>query len=264
LPSGCFDTHNLRIYSDVKSRDMPVFFITSACVNGHRLIVTGPLVQHLRGSLRVKVGELFWFGDQNRRRYQVRLDEVELKRITGEIVDVCSEPMNRAVIVTMAHAVIKSHRMSWMFQKTTELGVTHLVPLVTDRTVVQAKVSQYEQMVERWHRIALEAAQQTERWDIPIIHRPTKLNAFLDGSVHSDMKLLLWEKETEQRLSSVLRGKSRPTQVSLLVGPEGGFTEMEVVAAKDCGYQAVTLGPRMLRSETAAVAALSVIQSEFE
>ena len=151
-----------------------------------------------------------------------------------------------------------------MFQKTTELGVTHLVPLVTDRTVVQAKVSQYEQMVERWHRIALEAAQQTERWDIPIIHRPTKLNAFLDGSVHSDMKLLLWEKETEQRLSSVLRGKSRPTQGSLLVGPEGGFTEMEVVAAKDCGYQAVTLGPRMLRSETAAVAALSVIQSEFE
>tara|TARA_B100000315_G_scaffold45852_2_gene40662 strand:- start:9417 stop:10148 length:732 start_codon:yes stop_codon:yes gene_type:complete len=243
---------------------MPVFFITSDCVNDHRLIVTGPLVQHLRGSLRVKVGESVWFGDQNRRRYQVLLDEVELKRIAGEIVDVCSEPTNHAVAVTIAHAVIKASRMSWMLQKTTELGVAHLVPLVTGHTVVQAKVSQYEQMVARWHRIALEASQQTERWDVPIIHRPTNLNIFLKQSVHYDVKLLLWENETERSLASVLRGEQRPTQVSLLVGPEGGFTEMEVVAARDCGYQTVTLGSRVLRSETAAIAALSVIQSEFE
>ncbi len=243
---------------------MPVFFITSECIQDNRLIVTGPLVQHLRGSLRVKAGELFWFGDQNRYRYQVRLDEVALKRITGDIVDVCTEPTNRTVHVTVAHAVIKAHRMSWMLQKTTELGVTHLVPLVTDRTVVHTKVSQYKQIVERWHRIALEAAQQAERWDVPTIHHPTKLNTFLDESVRYDIKLLLWEKEMEQRLPMVLRGGPRPTQISILVGPEGGFTDQEVDAAKRCGYQAVTLGPRTLRSETSALAALSVIQAEFD
>ena len=243
---------------------MPVFFITSDCIHDHRLIVTGPLVQHLRGSLRVKAGEVFWCGDPTRRRYQVRLDEVVLKRIAGDIVDVRTEPQNCAVRVTMAHAVIKAHRMSWMLQKSTELGVTHFAPLVTDRTVVHAKVSQYKQMVERWHRIALEAAQQAERWDVPTIHRPAKLDTFLDESVHYDVKLLLWEKETEQRLPTVLRGGPRPTQISILVGPEGGLTDQEVDAAKRCGYQAVTLGPRTLRSETSALAALSVIQSEFE
>ncbi len=243
---------------------MSVFFISSDCVHERRLIVTGPLVQHLRGSLRVKAGELLWFGDQNRCRYQVRLDEVALTRITGKVVDVCTEPTNSSVHVTVAHAVVKAHRMSWMLQKTTELGMTQLVPLITDRTVVHAKVSQHKQMVERWHRIALEAAQQAERWDVPTIHRPTKLSTFLDESVHYDVKLLLWEKETELRLPTVLRGGPRPTQISILVGPEGGFTDQEVDAAKRCGYQTVTLGPRTLRSETSALAALSVIQSEFD
>jgi 16S rRNA (uracil1498-N3)-methyltransferase len=212
----------------------------------------------------VKAGEVFWFGDQNRRRYQVRLDDVALKRITGDIVDVCTAPESRAVHVTVVHAVIKAHRMSWMLQKTTELGVTQLVPLITDRTVVHAKASHYTQMVERWQRIALEAAQQAERWDVPTIHRPMELHAFLGESVQYDVKLLLWEKETDQRLSTVLRGGPRPTRISVLVGPEGGFTDQEVDAVKRCGYQAVTLGPRTLRSETSALAALSVIQSEFE
>ena len=242
---------------------MPVFFITSECIQDSRLIVTGPLVQHLRGSLRVKTGEVFWFGDENRRRYQVRLDEVALKRIAGDILDVRTEPKRSAVHVTVAHAVIKAHRMSWMLQKATELGVADVVPLVTERTVVHAKTSQHKQMVERWQRIALEAAQQTERWDIPTIYPPTALHSFLDKSVDDDLKLLLWENETEQRLPTVLRGGPRPSHISFLVGPEGGFTDQEAEAAKRCGYQAVTLGPRLLRSETAALAALSVIQSEF-
>ena len=159
-------------------------------------MVAGPLVQHLRGSLRVKMGEMLWFGDQHRRRYQVRLDSIELNRITGDIVDVCVEPKNSAVPVTVAHAMIKAHRMSWMFQKTTELGVTDVVPLITDRTVVHAKASQHKQMIARWQRIALEAAQQTERWDIPTVYPPRALNSFLDGSVDNDLKLLLWEKKS--------------------------------------------------------------------
>ena len=242
---------------------MPVFFITSDCIQNNRLMVTGPLVQHLRGSLRVKPGELLWFGDQNRRRYQVRLDEVALKSLAGDIVDVSTEQQNHGVHVTVAHALIKAHRMSWMLQKTTELGVADVVPLITERTGVHAKASQYKQMVERWQRIALEAAQQTERWDIPTIHPPTALNRFLDGSVDDGLKLLLWENEAEQHLPTVLRGGPRPSHISFLVGPEGGFTAQEADAAKRCGYQAVTLGPRLLRSETAALAALSVIQSEF-
>ena len=242
---------------------MPVFFITPDCVHDDRLIVTGSLVQHLRGSLRAKVGEVFWFGDPDRRRYQVKLEEVASKRIVGEIVDVRAEPENNAVHVTVAHAMIKPHRMSWMLQKTTELGMTLLVPLITERTVVHAKASQYAQMVERWHRIALEAAQQAERWDVPTIHHPMELQAFLHRPSHDDLKLLLSENETEQRIPSVLRGGPRPTQVCILVGPEGGFTNAEVTAATRCAYQSVTMGPLTLRSETSALAALSVIQSEL-
>lgn len=244
---------------------MPVFFITSDCVCDNRLIVTGPLVRHLRGGLRAKVGEVWWFSDENRRRYQVRLDDVTSERIAGEVVDVHAAPEGMAVQVTLAHAVIRAHRMSWVLQKMTELGTAHFVPLVTDRTVVRAKgTSRHPWPVERWSRIAREAAQQAGRWDVPTIHHPMDLRAFLDASVQDDVKLVLWEQETQQRLAGVLRNGPRPTRINVLVGPEGGFTDAEASAAERCGYQAVTLGPRILRSETAALAALSVIQSEFE
>ncbi len=242
---------------------MPVFFITPECVHHERLVVTGQLVRHLQASLRVQVGQALWFGDQHQSRYHVRLDEVTTKRVAGEIIDVRTRPETHGVQVTLACAMIKAHRMSWMLQKMTELGVADFVPLLTERTVVQAKAVQYSRVKERWQRIVFEAAQQSERWDVPCLHPPARLNAFLDECEHGDLNLFLWEDEVILRMSHAMRLGTSPKTISILVGPEGGFTTSEVDAAKARGYRPVTLGAQTLRSETAALAALSVVQSEF-
>jgi len=242
---------------------MPVFFISKDSLDDNRLVVVGPLVQHLRGSLRAKVGELFLFADSNYRRYRVCLDEVSQKRIVGHVVDTLTKPNNNFVRTTLAHALIKPHRMAWMFQKAVELGVNSFIPLITKQTSLQVRVTQYPHLLERWRRIVFEAAQQSERWEIPTILPPTTLDKFLKENSDFDLKLLLWENEKEQRFSKVFRSKTSPANICVLVGPEGGFTDAEIEAAKSHGYYPVTMGSCTLRSETAALASLSVIQAEF-
>lgn len=237
---------------------MPVFFIPSSHIRGDMLSVTGPLLDHLRKSLRVKVGEELTIGDERRTRYRIRIASFTSRELRGRILDRHTGPPQDHPAVILAQALIKGERMDWVVQKATELGVAAIVPLVTDRVIVRPRPERIESQQERWRRIALEAAQQSERWDVPMIERPTALALWV-REIHAASKLFLAERSQGNSLTRVELPKGRETQIVCCIGPEGGWTEQEQAVLSAAEFTAVGLGPGILRAETAAIAALAIL-----
>jgi 16S rRNA (uracil1498-N3)-methyltransferase len=153
--------------------------------------------------------------------------------------------------------------MEWAIQKATELGVARLVPLLTARTVVRPKAGQANRLRTRWQRIALEAAQQSMRWDIPTVMEPVSFDTWCADPGQDACRWLLWEEPGRTLLRNRLRGQPRPDSVTLAIGPEGGFDASEVELAKRHGFEVVSLGDHILRTESAVLAALAIVQYEW-
>ncbi len=180
------------------------------------------------------------------------------------LVEVEADP---ALPVTLVMAVYKFDRMEWALEKATELGVGAVAPVIARRTEKHLAAAA-EKRVERWRRIVHEAAQQARRSDVPVIHTPVPLAAFVKGT-SSAARIVLAEQERTTTLRSALdealaaAGAEMPA-LEVAIGPEGGWAPEEEALFDANGWRAVSLGPRILRAETAALAALAVIASCFE
>lgn len=218
--------------------------------------LSGTTAQHLVRVLRAQAGMEFDIvaGDRVRRGAIVEIKSTCVDFVLGDEVD--AEP---ALPVTLLLAVFKFDRMEWAIEKATELGVERIVPLLARRTekhLAQAAVSR----VERWRRIAREAAQQSRRSDTMVVSDPISVsNAVKDEPQES--RLLLAEREQVTSLRQGIEEGDRAglNRLRLAVGPEGGWTiEEEALFAAE-GWKAASLGPRILRAETAAIAAVSLV-----
>jgi 16S rRNA (uracil1498-N3)-methyltransferase len=187
-------------------------------------------------------------------------DEVRFNLVT----EVEADP---ALPVTLAIAVYKFDRMEWAIEKATELGVFAVAPMIAQRTekhLAQAA----EKRAERWRRIALEAAQQSRRSDVPVIHNPASLAERVRAASKS-VRIVLAEQERTTTLRRLIEeaveaaGEEMPA-LEIAIGPEGGWAPAEEALFDANGWRAATLGPRILRAETAAIAALSVVASFLE
>lgn len=239
---------------------MPHFFISSKNIEGKKVIITGPLVRHLKGALRMKPGEMVHLVDEKMSGYHVVLEELGKKEIKGEIIGRDERRVGN-LAVTLAQSIIKGKRMDLIVQKATELGVMEIIPITSERSIVKPTVSSGMANVRRWQKIAEEASQQSNRWDIPSVLAPVPLLDYLDSAHQFDLAIILWEKEDRRTMKEILKRGGR--RIGLLVGPEGGFTEGEVNRARENGFIPVTLGQGTLRSETAAIAAISIVQYEI-
>ncbi len=242
---------------------MPVFFIERGTVQGETVSISGPLARHLKGSLRIHPGENVWLAEAGGPRYEVRITAADRDRLTGQVLSEIPPPPPRLPRITVGVALIKGEGMEWAIQKATELGASRLVPLITARTVVRPQAARAGQQTRRWQRIALEAAQQSMRWDVPIVAEPVSFEAWCAASDKSACRLLLWEKPQGTLLRDRLRGQPRPEAVALAIGPEGGFEPHEIEQAAQNGFEVVSLGSRILRSESAVLAALAIVQYEW-
>lgn len=159
--------------------------------------------------------------------------------------------------ITLLVAVAKGERMDWIVQKTTELGVGCIIPVLSERVVVRLNDAAGEAKRRRWQTIAQEAARQCRRADVPALHGPLPLQAALAQA--GGNKLLLWEDAHGVSLRQAVDARDR--EVTLLVGPEGGFSPREAGDAIASGFADVSLGPRILRAETAAMVAVALVQA---
>lgn len=241
---------------------MPVFFIADPLITHGTLTITGPLLDHLRKSLRVTVGEKLWVGDDRRRRYFIHVTTMTSRELQGRVLEEREAPLRLHPSVMLAQAILKGDRMDWVIQKATELGVASLVPIISERVIARPRIERLGHQQERWQRIAFEAAQQSERWDVPEVHAPTDVMLWL-RSASGSLKLMLSERSDADSLARINLPQDAESQILLLIGPEGGWGTAEREVAHASGFTSVSLGARILRAETAAIAALAIIQSRL-
>jgi 16S rRNA (uracil1498-N3)-methyltransferase len=239
----------------------PRFFITPDQIAGRSIVITGDDLRHIRTVLRKEPGDLLTLLDGRGMEYSARIVESRGDGIVCEMVAQSKHEIAGPRII-LGQGIAKSDKMDWIVQKATELGVASIVPLTTERTIV--KVRDEEKRVMRWQKIAREAAMQSRRLDIPAVGPVMPYDRFLTTLFPGPRTLFLipWEEGTRP-LKDALRSYPDATDITVLIGPEGGFSLSEAKAAQDKGFHAVSLGPTILRTETAAIAVLSMLGYEY-
>jgi 16S rRNA (uracil1498-N3)-methyltransferase len=240
---------------------MPVFFLPPEQLTSPTISISGPLLDHFR-SLRMKIGDEITVADGAGSRHRMEITALSGRVLQGRILSSERRPAGTGPSVVLGQALLKGEKMDWVIQKAAELGADRIVPLVTRHSVVRPQRGRIEHQRSRWQRIALEAAQQSERWTIPPVDEPADLSKASAGYA-SATKLVLVERSAETSLASVPLPTEAGQAVLLLIGPEGGWDEEEVRLLAELGYRSLTMGSRILRAETAAIAALSILQSRL-
>ena len=215
--------------------------------------LTGDQALHLARVLRAEPGQVFDVVANGflRRGTITDVREDEVKFALGEELEA-----EAALPVHLLLAVTKFDRYEWAIEKVTELGAARITPVIARRTEKHLAQAAGKR-VERWRRIVLEAAKQSRRSDLPQVDDPLPLKQAL-GETSASMKLLLSETEQENTIAAALKESHPSGEVAVAIGPEGGWTTDEMTLFADSGWKPITLGPRILRAETAAIAALSV------
>ena len=237
------------------------FFISEDCFTEGLVVIPRPLVHRLRHVLRMKAGGHIIVLDNSGWEYEVELRTVGAGRLEGVVVNrytAAGEPQTR---ITLYQALLKGSKFETVMQKCTEVGVTGFGPLICERCVADEPA---RNRVSRWQRIIIEAAQQSGRGRIPVLYPVTRFREACKSA--AGIAFIPWEGEVERGIGDVLRRSPKAgsaQEVSIFVGPEGGFSASEVEFAQDCGIETVSLGYRVLRSETAGLVASAVTLYEF-
>ncbi|MDH4186080.1 MAG: 16S rRNA (uracil(1498)-N(3))-methyltransferase [Nitrospira sp.] len=243
---------------------MSTFFVSPASVTPPTIRMTGDLLHHLRDSLRLHPGTLVTLNDGCGIRYQVEVTQVTAQAIESRIIEQQQAPVRNTSPIVLGQAVIKGDKMDWVIQKATELGVDTIVPLQSTHSVVKLNPERFEHQRSRWERIARDAAQQSERWTLPTLGDPLDLAQICRHYAAAPLRGILTERSQGPSLAAIPLPHDRQQPIVLLVGPEGGWAQEEQQLAQEQGFIPLTLGPRILRAETAAIAALSILQSRLD
>lgn len=239
------------------------FFIKQENIYKEGITIDGEDVQHISRVLRLKEGDKIVLCDQHGTDYNVAIKEISKYAIRTTIIDKESSKGEPSVEVVLYQGVPKSTKMDLIIQKCTEMGITRVVPVMSARTVVKLESEKDEaKKVARWTKIAEEAAKQSARGIVPKIEMPMSLDQALKDSKELDLVLMPYEWEVEMSVKAALQGKT-PTSVGFFIGPEGGFDTFEVNKAKQSNVIPVTLGNRIMRTETAGFAMLTCIMYEY-
>lgn len=219
--------------------------------------ITGSDVHYLRDVLRIKPNDEIEILDGSGTVYLATINNVQKDRIKLNIIRSTKSEIESELEITLAQSLPKAKKMDFIIQKCTELGVSEIIPMITERSVSKAEKA------VRWQKIAKEAAEQSGRASIPKLANMIDFHSLIKKAKEFDLALIPWEMEKENRLKDILQ-KSRFKKIIILIGPEGGFSSQEVEAAKTAGFISISLGKRILRTETAGMAILSMIMYELD
>ncbi len=239
------------------------FFVRPEDISGDTITLRGSDVAHIRTVLRLKSGDTVQVLDGKGSRFEVRLTGVAARQVTGRIEAQAPARTESPVAIHIGQALLKGNKFDTVLRKSVELGAVAVTPIRAQRCVVKVLRTEEAKKIQRWRRIAREAAKQSGRSQVPEVQSKIQsVEAFCKEHEDADLKLIFWEEETQHRLSDCA-APSPPSSIACLTGPEGGFQAREVETARACGFEAVSLGPRILRAETAPVVALSLLQQRW-
>ena len=226
---------------------------------GRRHTLEGDAANHIARVLRLRQGDPLTLFDGRGGEYVSRVEELRKGAVIVSVHEQSPVARESSLPITLAQGVSRGERMDWVVQKATELGVTRIIPVLTERSVVRLDAKQAERKRLHWQAIAVAACEQSGRDRIPGVDAPLTMAEFA-GKADSRATRVLLSPAGSLRVADLPRGEGG---IVVLIGPEGGLTEAEQGAALTAGFVAVRLGPRVLRTETAAVAALTLLQYQF-
>lgn len=212
--------------------------------------------RHAAAVLRLHAGDQVVVIDGTGVERTVVLMEVAPARVTGRVVE--TRAISQRGVLALVQGVPKGARMDDVVRMGTELGVSEFYPFLSKRTVAEGRGR-----TGRWQRIAVESAKQSRRSDVPAVHAPAPLHDVLAHIAGYNLIVMLWEGEQSRTMAQALARLANPASVAIIVGPEGGLAEQEVDATVARGAVPVTLGPLILRTETAGVVALAIVRYEL-
>ncbi|WP_106768367.1 RsmE family RNA methyltransferase [Paenibacillus faecalis] len=244
---------------------MQRYFVSPEQFNEDRVIITGEDARHITRVMRGKPGDTFIVSDGVSREALVKIEHIEQTDVFAVVIEPLEMKQEPLLKVTIAQSLPKGDKMETVIQKCTEIGAVHFVPFVSARTIVQYDAKKEGKRLDRWRKIAKEAAEQSHRNMIPAIDQPLSWKSLLDTFSEYDVVCFCYEQEHGSQLRDVLKPFIAQTlqkpgttaSLLLLVGPEGGFTEEECKEAEEAGAVSVGLGRRILRCETAGMVALA-------
>jgi len=242
------------------------FFIPPDWIQDQHVNFGGETAHQIRSVLRMRPGDqvTVLVGDGQERT--VRLEQVSAPAVNGSVTESRASEGEPAISITLYQCLTQREKFEWILQKSTELGVAAVTPVVSSRSLVRKIDERDERKIQRWERILQEAAEQSRRGKVPRLHPTLSLDDALRQAIQShELCLIPWEEESSQTLRQALQGKEapRPVSIAVFIGPEGGFSPEEIQQACQAGAHPVSLGPRILRVETAAITSLALILYEL-
>ena len=238
------------------------FVVPPKQIRGSTITLDDPQeLHHLRAVLRLKPGDRLICFDGQGSEYLGTIDRQTSQQVVIRIENQLRLSTEQdPLTLWLVQALPKSARFDWVVQKATELGVSRISPLITQRTIVRPSSAGAEAKRTRWQRIAQAAAKQCRRATIPTVDAPRRFEEVVTAFSSDSLVLIPTLESSTIPIGQVLKAASRVTEVVILIGPEGDFTADEVALAKAHGAQPVSLGPLTLRAETAALASLAVVR----
>ena len=235
-------------------------YVDTPVNTGKRLVVEGSAANHITRVLRLRNGDALTVFDGSGAEFGARIEEFRKDAVIVCVDEQRTVDRESPLSLTLAQGISRGERMDWIIQKATELGATRIVPVFTQRSVVRLDDKQAERKLQHWRAITIAACEQCGRNRLPELVTPVDFFGVLPETFTPNSTRLLLSPHAELRIDDL---RELHGGVTVLIGPEGGLDDVEQEAAMAAGFKSVRMGPRVLRTETAAIAALTILQRYF-
>ena len=246
---------------------MPRFFIKENQIQNNKITIIGEDVNHIKNVIRKQIGDIIEICNQdNEKSYKCEIEKIEEKQITTKIIEELKAQESN-IKVDIFQGLPKAEKMELIIQKSVELGANAIIPVNMKRCVVKLDSKSEEKKIERWQKISESAAKQCGRNNIPEVKHLVNIKDICNKIKDYDAMIVAYENEKENTLKqelTKLKNKQKNLKIGIVIGPEGGLEENDVKLLKESGAEIITLGHRILRTETVALNMLSIIMYELE
>ncbi|MFH1379536.1 MAG: 16S rRNA (uracil(1498)-N(3))-methyltransferase [bacterium] len=249
---------------------MPHFYVRPEDISGSHFSIRGEEVHHIQHVLKKKIGDTINIFDGIHRAYVAQIEHMTSDDISGILVHNITDNVPSSITIHLFQGIPRGQKMDYIVEKCTELGVSSITPVICRRSIKKISPDKNSAKFERWDTLALAASKQSGRLVVPTIHPAVEFAYAIRETTKADIQFLPWEGETNLSLKEALQTWAVPYKqahktfsINVWIGPEGGFAAEEITLAQEHSVHPVTLGNSILRTETAGIVTLAIIQYEL-
>jgi 16S rRNA (uracil1498-N3)-methyltransferase len=242
---------------------MKRFFITNSEILKDSPVIEGPEAHHIAKVFRLKAGDHIVLLDGSGTEYEAEIKHLSKNKVTVSIVRKYVPDTEPPIKLMVGQGYLKDKKMDMLIRHLTEIGISHWLPITSEYSVPKPDLKKTDSKLQRWELIAKEAVKQCRRTRVPEILSPQSFEQAIEKNSSMDLKIIFYENETVSLTETIHSLKQKPLNIFILLGPEGGFSNKEIELSKSKGFITASLGPRILRAETASLSACTIIQHLF-